>query len=427
MQRKGYKMALTITEKILARACGCAVKPGDIVNVKVDRLLIMDWLAAIVAKMYEQLDTSKIWDAEGIVLVSDHLAPGHNLKCAEQLKATRDFARKHNIRHFFDIGRNGVGHQIMVERGFVLPGTVAVGTDSHATTYGALGAFSCGVSTSEAAVIMATGHIWFRAPNSVRVNIIGQLPKGISGKDIALKMMGLTNLNGQVLYKAVEVGGSVVRNLPIADRLTICNMIAEMGAKSGIIEPDAATVAYLAAKTEEEFEMVASDEQAEYDDVYTVDVTGMAPQFSCPHSIENVKGIDEVKGTKIHQAYLGSCTNGRIEDLEVASKILAGKKIAPGVRMIIVPASQTIYLEALRKGYIETLVEAGAIFEAPGCGACAGLHTGILAAGETCISSTNRNFKGRMGSPESEVYLASAASVAAAALEGCIADPRDYM
>ncbi len=420
-------MAQTITEKILAKASGCEVKPGDIVNVKVDRLLIMDWLAAIVAKMYEQLDTTKIWDPEGVVLVSDHLAPGHNLKCAEQLKATREFARKHNIRHFFDIGRNGVGHQLMVEKGFVLPGAVAVGTDSHATTYGALGAFSCGVSTSEAAVIMATGNIWFRVPGSVRFNIVGQLSQGISGKDIILKMMGLAHWNGQVLYKAVEVGGSVIGGLPMADRLTICNMIAEMGAKNGIIEPDATTVDYLAAKTKEKYSLVGSDPDANYDDVYTVDVTGMVPQIACPHAIDNVKGVNEVKGTKIQQAYLGSCTNGRIEDLAIASSILKGKKIAPWVRMIVVPASQSIYLEALRQGYIEALIEAGAIFEAPGCGACAGMHTGILAAGEVCISSTNRNFKGRMGSPESDVYLASAASVAAAALEGYIVDPRDYM
>jgi 3-isopropylmalate/(R)-2-methylmalate dehydratase large subunit len=420
-------MGMTITEKILSKACNTNVKPGQIVNARVDRLMTMDFLAPITFKLFEQLGAEKIWDMERVVVVLDHFVPGHTVKDAMQLKLSRDAANKFNIKHFYDIGHHGIAHQVMVENGFVLPGTVALGTDSHTTTYGALGAFSCGVSTSEAAVIMATGKMWFLVPDSVKFHIDGKLPAVISGKDIALKMMGLTHWNGQVAYRAVEVGGSAIPQLSMSDRLTICNMIAEMGAKNGIIAPDETTTQFLKGIAREDYELISSDPDASYKETYTIDVTSMSPQVSCPHSTDNVKNVEDVKGVSLNQVFLGSCTNGRLEDLAIASKILKGKKVARNVRMIVVPASQKIYLDALRSGYIETLITAGAVVETSSCAACAGLHTGVLADGEVALSTTNRNFKGRMGSAKSEVYLSSPATAAASAIAGCIADPREYV
>lgn len=420
-------MGQTITEKILSKASNSRVEPGQIVNVKVDRLITFDYQAPVVFSQFEKLGAAKIWDMDRFLVVQDHFAPGHNVKDATQLKLVRDLANKYNVKHFYDMGCSGIGHQIMVEDGFVLPGTVAVGTDSHSTTYGALGAFGTGVSATEAAVIMATGMIWFLVPSSVKFEITGKLSKFISGKDVVLKMMGLTGMDGIVAYKAVEIGGSAIRQAGIADRLTISNMIAEMGAKNGIIEPDDQTVEYLRGRAREGYEMITSDTDANYDEVFTIDASAMSPQVSCPHSPDNVKNVEEVSGIKVDQVFLGSCTNGRVEDLAIACEILKGRKVARHVRMIVVPASYKIYMEALRAGYIEILAEAGARIESPSCAACAGMHTGILADGEVAVSTTNRNFKGRMGSPNSDVYLSSAATAAASALAGKIADPREYL
>lgn len=420
-------MAQTITEKILSRACGRSVQADELVNVRVDALMMHDYFAPIAYKQFEKLGVEKIWDNNKVIHVLDHLSVGHTVKDAEHLKLNRDFAHKYKLKNFFHIGKNGVCHQIMVEKGFVLPGTVSVGTDSHATTYGALGAFSCGVSTTEAAVIMATGEIWFRVPKTIRINIVGKVPVGITGKDIVIKILGLKDWGGEPFYKAVEIGGEAIQELEMADRFTICNMLAELGVKNGIIEPDGKTVSYLKERTSQPYEIILSDEDAPYEQVYTVDISNLSPQLSCPHSMDNIADVSEVMGKKIDEAYLGSCTNGRLEDLEIAAKILKDKKIASHVRMIVVPASRKIYLDAMQKGYIETFVKAGAIVEGPSCGACAGFHTGLLAAGEVAISTTNRNFKGRMGSTDSEVYLASPATVAASAVEGVIADPRKYL
>lgn len=420
-------MGLTITEKILSKASGKEVRPNDIVNVNVDKLMTMDFFTPIVFRLYEQLEAKKIWDKSRFVVVQDHFGLGHNIKDAEQLKLSREYARKYEIENFYDIGRNGIGHQIMVENGHALPGTVTVATDSHTTTYGALGAFACGVSTTEAAVILATGQIWFRVPTAIRINLEGTIPTGVSGKDIALKMVELLHCDGEALYKTVEIGGGAVKDLPMADRFTICNMVAEMGAKNGIFEPDDETVEYLKTRTDQSYEFFRSDPDASYEQIYTIDVSKLAPQVSCPHSMDNNQDADKIAGVRLDQVFLGSCTNGRLEDLKIAARILKGRKIASHVRMIVVPASQHIYLEALRLGYIETLTEAGAVVESASCASCFGLHTGVLAAGEVALSTTNRNFKGRMGSPQSLVYLSSPATAAASALEGVITDPRKYL
>lgn len=420
-------MGMTITEKILSKACGKEVKPGEIVNVKIDRMMTMDFLGPIAFRLFEKLGADKLYDPDMLVLIQDHLVPGHTIKNAEQLKALRDFAKKYKLKHFYDVGNHGICHQMMVENGYVRPGQIVVGTDSHSTTYGALGAFSCGVSTTEAAVIMALGKIWFRVPSSIKFILKGNLPHGVCGKDVALKMMSMVGCDNKAVYKAVEVAGEGVKNMEMADRLTICNMIAEMGAKNGIIAPDEKTFAYLRNVADGGFEMIESDEDAKYDEVFEIDLNTLRPTVALPHTMDNIKNADELEDVKINHVFIGSCTNGRLEDIAIVAKILKNRKIAKDLRLIVVPASQRIYKEALRLGYIETIVEAGGIFETSSCAACAGLHTGILPAYEVALSTTNRNFKGRMGSASSLVYLSSPATAAASAIEGHITDPRKYL
>lgn len=422
-------MGYTITEKILGKACGKNVVPGEIVNIKVDKLMTMDFLGPIAFKLFEQLEAPKLYDPDMLVLIQDHLVPGHTVKDAEILKQFRDFAKKYNLqKNFYDIGRHGICHQMMVENGYAKPGKIVVGTDSHSTTYGAMGAFACGVSTSEAAVIMATGENWFRVPSTIKIELKGKLPFGVCGKDVSLKMMSILGYDRDALYKAVEVAGEGVASLEIGDRITICNMIAETGAKSGIIAADEKTVKYLKEiGADSDYEMVQSDPDAEYDAVYTINLDELVPTVALPHTSENIKPAEELEGTKINHVFIGSCTNGRLEDIKAAADILRGKKIAEDVRMIVVPATQKIYLESLKLGYVQDLIEAGAIFETSSCASCAALHTGILPSNEIAISTTNRNFKGRMGNPTASIYLSSAAVAAAAALNGYITDPRKYM
>jgi 3-isopropylmalate/(R)-2-methylmalate dehydratase large subunit len=419
---------LTITEKIFAKAVGKdRVVPGEVVNAGVESIMILEALGSLPFRLFDQLGVAGFKNPDSVVAVWDHLVPCHDVRSAERSKEFRRAVHDHGVGHYYDIGRHGIGHQIMVEKGYVLPGTVCVGTDSHATTYGALGAVSFGVSTTDAAVIMATGEAWFRVPESAKFHIVGMLRNGVMSKDVILYILGMTKWNGQMIYKAVELGGPTIEEMSISSRMVMCNMVAEMGAKNGIIAPDERTIAYLKGLTDKPYELLKSDADARYDSVHEIDVSDLPPQVARPHSVDNVCGVDQVEGTSIDEAFLGSCTNGRVEDLEIACRILKGRKVHPRVRMIVVPASQDVYLEADRKGLIANLIEAGASVNTPSCAACAGFHTGILASGEVAISSTNRNTEGRMGSPEAEVYLASPATVAASAVAGVISDPRRFL
>ena len=420
--------AKTVVEKIFSRACGGEVEAGEIVNANVDCLMTMDMLGPIAFQLFEQLDPPKIWDPDKVVMVMDHLVLGHNQKDAEMISKFREYAKKYNIKNFFDLGFHGICHQVMVEEGFVKPGMVVVGTDSHATTYGAMGAFGCGVSTSEAAVVMATGKIWFRVPESIRVILHGKLPFGVYGKDVGLKLVEILKCDEVALYKAIEICGEGVESLSIDDRMAICNMMAETGAKNCIIAADSLTLSYLREiGVTDRNDIVSSDEGAQYDEEFAINLNDLSPLVAVPHLTSDVHPVKELEGTKINHVFLGSCTSGRLEEIGIAARILKGKRIANDVRMIVVPSSQKIYRQALKLGYVESLVDAGAIFETSSCASCGGKHTGVLASGTICISTTNRNFQGRMGSKESYIYLASAATAAAAALTGCITDPRPFI
>ncbi len=418
-------MGLTLTEKILARGAGKkSVIPGEIVNVKVDKLLVNDLLGPIVFSQFESLGVDKVWDPNRILFGNDHRIPPAQLQFAENLKLSRGYCKKYNISQFAEIGRHGIGHQLMCE-GFVLPGDIALATDSHGTMYGGLGVFSCGITSSDAAVIMATGEIWLRVPASIRINVTGKMQQGVTAKDLILKMMTLAPLD-EFIYKAVEIAGETIESMSVSSRLVICNMVAEMGAKNGIIAADDLTVDYYKGQ-DAKLEIESPDKDASYEKTYNLDIKDMSPLVACPHAVNNVKDVKDLAGTKIHQAFLGSCTNGRIEDLKQAVEILKGKKVHPDVRLIVVPASQQVMLEATKLGLIEDLIEAGAAILTPSCAACAGSGPGVIASGEVCISTTNRNFKGRMGSPDSDVYLASAYTVAASAVTGMIEDPSRFI
>ncbi len=375
-------MGQTITEKILSKACGHTAKPGDIVVGKVDRLMTMDVSAALVLEQFEKTGAERMVDDEMLVVSFDHVGCGHNLKDAETLKRAREFMRKYKIKNFYDIGRNGICHQIMMEEGFVQPGKVILGTDSHSTSYGAFGAAACGVTQSEGGVILATGEHWFLVPETIRVILTGERPAGVYGKDIALKIVNLLGYDKEASYKAVEVVGPGLKSLDMSDRICICNMIAETGAKFGVIPGDEITDAYLKDIAKAPYEKVESDDDAVYEKTYEIDLNAMEPTVAAPHSMENTHFAKDIKDAVVDHVFIGSCTNGRLEDMEQAAKILAGRKVADNLRMIIVPASRKVYMDALKAGYIQTFIEAGALVEGPSCGACMGLHTGVLAAGE---------------------------------------------
>jgi len=335
----------------------------------------------------------------------------------------RNFAEEQNIQNFYDVGRGGVCHQVMPEKGHVRPGEVIVGADSHTCTYGAFGAFATGIGSTEMAAVFATGKLWFRVPEVIKVNVTGKLQRMVTPKDVTLKIVGKIGADGAI-YKGLEFGGSTIRDMSIDGRMVLSNMAVEMGAKAGIIEPDQKTLDYVKARTDKQVKPVKSDPDVTYERVVDVDVSALEPQVAVPHSVDNVKPVSEIEDREIDQAFIGSCTNGRLEDLQSAAQILKGKKIARGVRLIVIPASQEIYLNAIKEGLIKTFMDAGATIGNPNCGPCLGGHMGILAEGETCISSSNRNFVGRMGSTKSYVYLASPATVAASAITGKITDPR---
>jgi 3-isopropylmalate/(R)-2-methylmalate dehydratase large subunit len=414
-----------LVEKIIAKASGRKlINPGEIVEVNVDRLLINDLLGPTVFKNYLSLNAKEIISPERIIFGADHRIPPAEVKLAENLNFSRKFCKDHKLSGFGEIGRHGIGHQLMCEN-FTRPGEIAVGTDSHATMYGGMGALGCAINSSDAAYIMATGKIWMRVPESCRITLKGNLKQGVTAKDIALKMQTLAPIE-HFIYKAVEISGDGAHALSVEGRLVLANMAAEIGAKCAIIPPDEKISEYLKTDSIDSIDYILADEDVEYQDEYEIAVEDIKPLVACPHFMNNVKEVSEVRGVPIHQALLGSCTNGRIEDLQQAAEILKHNKVHADVRLIIIPASQNIYLEATRLGLTEIFLSAGAAIMLPSCAACAGNGPGVLASGERCISTTNRNWKGRMGSPDSEVFLASAYTVAASAVAGEIEDCSKY-
>lgn len=415
---------MNIIEKILANsAVKPEVTPGEIVETNIDVAMIHDLTGPLAIKSFHQIGAKKVWDNNKIVIILDHLVPASSVISAGLHKIVRNFADEQNIKNFYDVGRGGVCHQVMPEKGYVRPGEVIVGSDSHTCTYGAFGAFATGIGSTEMAAVFATGKLWFRVPQVIKVDISGKFQKLVSAKDLTLKIVGTIGADGAI-YKGLVFGGSTIQDMTIDSRMVLTNMAVEMGAKVGIIEPDQKTLDYVKTRTSKPLNPVNSDPDATYEKVVNMDISDLEPQVAVPHSVDNVKSVSEVEDIEINQGFIGSCTNGRLEDLREAAKILKGKKISKSVRLIVIPASQEIYLNAINEGLINLLMNAGAIIGNPNCGPCLGGHMGIMADGEACISTSNRNFIGRMGSTKSYVYLASPATVAASALTGKITDPR---
>jgi len=417
---------LTITEKILAAHSGNKmVSPGQFINVRVDMVLANDITAPIAIREFERLGVGKVFDPKKVVLVPDHFVPNKDIASAEQAKLMRCFAREQGV-NYFEVGEMGIEHVLLPEKGLVLPGDVVIGADSHTCTYGALGAFATGMGSTDIAAAMATGDIWMKVPQTIKFVYHGKLGKWVSGKDLILYTIGDIGVDG-ALYSAMEFTGEVIDNLSMDGRFTMANMAIEAGGKAGLFHVDEKTLEYVKPRAKREYKIYESDEDAEYARVIEYDVSSIEPQVSFPHSPANTKPISQMGDVKIDQAVIGSCTNGRLEDLRIAAGVLEGKKIHTGVRCIIIPGTQQVYLDALNEGLIETFIKAGAVVSTPTCGPCLGGHMGILAAGERCISTTNRNFVGRMGSTESEVYLSNPAVAAASAIAGNIVSPDEVI
>jgi homoaconitate hydratase family protein len=417
-------VAMTFAQKILAEKAGLdRVDVGQIVEIEPDVCMSHDNTAAI-AKTFAKIGVAKVKDPDKFVIVLDHTVPASEEKYAQNHKEIREFVAAQRITRFYDAGI-GICHQVLPEKGFALPGRLILGSDSHTTTYGALGAFSAGIGRSEMAVLYATSRIWLKTPASFRMAVHGRLADPVTAKDLILRIIGSIGADG-ALYKSVEYTGDAIEAMSLASRMVLCNMAIEMGAKNGYCAPDDKTYAFLEDRAETEYTPVFPDADAEYERVLEFDASSLEPQVAVPHAVDNVCGVKDVAGTPIHQGLLGTCTNGRMEDLRLAAKILYGRKIADGVRLLVLPASQEILIDALREGVIDVFVKAGALLLNPGCGPCLGAHQGVLAPGETCISTANRNFKGRMGSAEAETYLASPATVAASVVTGVITDPREF-
>jgi len=417
-------MGKTFSEKLLGERAGTDVRAGDVVTVSPDFILSHDNSAAIIQE-FNKLDLEYVSESDKIVIILDHIVPASSEKYAINHKQIREFVAYQKIPHFFDIS-SGICHQVFVENGFALPGKLIVGADSHTTSYGALGAFSVGIGRSEVASVWATDEIWLRIPETIRIELEGRLSKGVYAKDVILHIIGNEGAD-LANYKAVEFAGSAAESFTIASRMVLANMSAEMGAKNGYFLPNPSVLEWLEKKASIEFEPVYSDADADYESVLRYDLSNIAPMVACPHSVDNVSPVTDLEGLEFHQAVIGTCTNGRLEDLETAAGILKGKKIYPGIRVLIIPASRNEYLLALRAGVLEVFVDSGCVVLNPGCGPCLGAHQGILAPGEIALSTANRNFRGRMGSRDSEIYLASPATVAASSLEGKITDPRKLL
>jgi homoaconitate hydratase family protein len=417
-------MAQTFSEKVLSQKAGRPVRAGEVVTVSPDYCLSHDNSSAIIGE-FKKLGVPKVKAPEKIIIVLDHIVPAADEKYAQNHKTIREFVRAQGLPNFFDI-EFGVCHQVLSEASFALPGKVIVGSDSHTTTYGAFGAFAAGIGRTEAASIWATDEIWLRVPETLRIDFHGRFARGVFAKDAILKIIGDQGAD-RANYEAVEFAGPSAGEFSLASRMVLANMAAEMGAKNGYFEVDRETLAWLGDRARADYEVFVSDPDAKYEGVLMYDLAALEPQIACPHTVDNVKPVREVEGKPVHQALIGTCTNGRLEDLEVAARILKGRSVSSGVRTLILPASREVYLAALRRGVLEILSEAGCVILNPGCGPCLGAHQGLLAAGEIVVSTSNRNFKGRMGSRDSEIYLASPATAAASALEGKIADPRRFL
>ncbi len=418
-------MSQTITEKIIAKHCGKAsVTPGEIVSVDVDLVLANDITAPLAIKELEKAGIDSVFDREKIALVPDHFVPNKDIASAQQALMLRNFAKKHQITNYFEAGRMGIEHALLPEKGLVKPSDIIIGADSHTCTYGALGAFATGMGSTDIASAFALGKTWLRVPESMLFNFNGKLQPYVSGKDLILYTIGQIGVDG-ALYRAMEFRGDTIDNLSMESRLSMCNMAIEAGGKNGIIAGDEITSQYLKDKVNTELEFLASDEDAEYVQTFDFDASKIEPQVALPNLPSNSVGVSEVEKTKIDQVVIGSCTNGRIEDLRVAAQILKGKKIAKDVRLIVIPATQKIYTQAMDEGLLKIFVESEAVVSTPTCGPCLGGYMGILASGERALATTNRNFKGRMGHVDSEVYLSNPAVAAASALAGYIVSPRE--
>lgn len=420
-------MGMTITEKILADHAGLKeVSPGELIDVEIDVIMGHDLSTPIAIKEMERIGAKRVFDPEKIVIVPDHFTPNKDVRAAETCAALRKFCREQAISRYFEVGRMGISHALLPEQGLVLPGDVAVGGDSHTCTYGALGCFSTGIGSTDLAAAMMTGKLWFKVPESRKFIYEGKLNKWVGGKDLILYTIADIGVDG-ALYSAMEFSGSVVDELTVSDRLTMANMSVEAGAKNGIFEPDKHTEEYVRSRASRSYKIFQSDDNASYADIRSYDVGNIEPQVAVPHLPSNTKPVGELGLISIDQVVIGSCTNGRIEDLRNAAEILKGNKVSPNVRLIIIPATQQIYRQAMQEGLLEIFIDADAAISTPTCGPCVGAHMGLLAKGERAVSTTNRNFIGRMGDPESEIYLANPAVAAASAVKGRIANPDEVV
>lgn len=416
-------MGMTMTQKILAAHAGLeSVTAGQLIEANLDLVLGNDITSPVAIHEMSKMKVDGVFDKDKVALVMDHFVPNKDIKSAEHVKEVRQFACEHCISNFYDVGQMGIEHALLPEKGLTVAGDVIIGADSHTCTYGALGAFSTGVGSTDMAAGMATGKAWFKVPSAIKFNIVGKPSKYVSGKDVILHIIGMIGVDG-ALYQSMEFVGEGIQYLSMDDRFTIANMAIEAGGKNGIFPVDELAIEYMKAHSKREYTVYEADADAEYSAEYTIDLSTLRPTVAFPHLPENTKTIDDVGQIKIDQVVIGSCTNGRLEDLRVAAEILKDKKVAKGIRVIVIPATQQIYLEAMEEGLLRTFVEAGAVVSTPTCGPCLGGYMGILAAGECCISTTNRNFIGRMGHVDSEIYLASPAVAAASALTGYISDP----
>lgn len=412
---------MTMAEKILSQKSGEEIFAGDFCVASIDLAMVHEMLSYMI-ESFEEIGIPRLWNRERVVLFFDHYAPAPSIDAAEMHKRMREFARKYGIHHVYDVNE-GICHQVILEQGWILPGQLVVGTDSHTTTYGALGAASTGIGLTEMIYVFESGELWFRVPETIKIEIEGILQKFVASKDVMLAIAGMYGTD-VAQYKSCEFSGSCVSPMSISSRMTLCNMAVELGAKFGMVAPDEKTHTFLKGVTDKPYSPIKPDEGARYEKNYTMDAREIEPKVACPSNIANVKNASEVD-VEINQAFLGSCTNGRYEDMLIAAEILKGRRIARNVRMIVTPASKAVYLECVKNGLVDIFVNAGAVFTNPACGACWGGHLGLLAKGEKVISSSNRNFKGRMGHPDAEIYLASPATVAASALRGKITDPRE--
>lgn len=420
-------MGMTMTQKILADHAGFdEVKAGDLIKVKVDLVLGNDITTPIAIKEFESIGISQVFDKRKIAIVPDHFTPNKDINSAEQCRYVREFARKMDIENYFEIGEMGIEHALIPEKGLVVAGDVTIGADSHTCTYGALGAFSTGIGSTDMAAAMATGEAWFKVPGGIKFILKGKPGKWVSGKDIILYIIGKIGVDG-ALYESMEFFGDGLQYLTMDDRFTMANMAIEAGAKNGIFQVDEKTVSYMKDHSKREYRVFENDKDANYREIYEIDLAAIKPIVAFPHLPSNIKTIDEANDVRIDQSVIGSCTNGRLEDMRIAAKVLKGKKVNKNVRLIIIPATQKIYLDALKEGLIEIFIKAGAVVSTPTCGPCLGGHMGVLAEGERAIATTNRNFVGRMGHPKSEVYLSSPAIAAASAITGKISSPEEVI